>query len=158
MTILKITPILAALALAACGGTSTPVTTSSAPAVASQMVGQDIGPLLNADRNARGLGSLRLNPLLSKAAALHAADMNANNFFSHSGSNGSKISQRVSAQGYCWRAVAENIEQGSKSEAEVHNRWMGSPGHFANNMNAKVTEYGLGKSDDYWVLLLAKPC
>lgn len=156
----KLRAILASCGFAtllACGpsATTTPVVTSNAPAITG---GSSLGPLLNADRVARGYGRLNFSPILANAAASHAADMNANSYFSHTGLNGSKLNNRVEAAGYCWRALAENIELGSTSEAQVHDRWMNSPGHFKNNMNAKVTEYGLGRSGNYWVLVLGKPC
>lgn len=144
-------------ALAACGptATTTPVAVTSA---GGSTAGASLGPLLNADRAARGYGRVTSSPVLARAAAAHAADMNANSYFSHTGLNGSKLDDRVEAAGYCWRALAENIEMGSTSEAQVHSRWMNSPGHFKNNMNPKVTEYGLGRSGNYWVLVLGKPC
>lgn len=149
--------VAAVALLTSCGPSSSPSATTVSQASAS-VGGQSLGQLLNADRTARGFGAVRPNAALAQAAAAHAADMNANGYFSHTGLNGSKLNNRVEAAGYCWRALAENIELGSTSEAQVHDRWMNSTGHFKNNMNPKVTEFGLGRSGDYWVLVLGKPC
>ena len=54
-------------------------------------------------------GALSWNDQLFAAAAGHAKDMVARSFFSHTGSSGSSVADRVSAAGYAWSTVAENI-------------------------------------------------
>ncbi|MEY2874919.1 MAG: hypothetical protein RLZZ373_2290 [Pseudomonadota bacterium] len=108
-------------------------------------------------------GSLRWNGTLFGAAANHARDMVTNNFFSHTGSNGSSASARINATGYAWASVGENIAAGQPTVARVVEAWMGSDGHCANLMNPVMEEfavacvYNTANRSNYWVMELAKP-
>lgn len=70
--------------------------------------------------------------------------MACNGFFSHTGSDGSSPSQRISRQGYHWSAIAENIAAGYGDPASVVAGWMGSQGHKENLLNPDYTEVGIG--------------
>lgn len=101
---------------------------------------------------------------LEDAAQRHSNDMAFNNFFSHTGSDGSDVGQRVTAAGYDWRMVGENIAAGQRSIAEVVQAWLDSPGHCANIMNAGFKEIGaavaVNPSADfqvYWTQVFATP-
>jgi uncharacterized protein YkwD len=101
---------------------------------------------------------------LATAAYGHSRDMADKNFFSHTGSNGSSASQRVSAAGYTWSAVGENIAAGYGSVSAVVDGWMRSDGHCANLMNARYRHMGLACAASagstygrYWTLNVAAP-
>lgn len=79
---------------------------------------------------------------LATAADTHSRDMASNNFFSHTGSDGLTVSNRVTATGYKWRAVGENIAAGQPTEEVVMQDWIGSPGHCANIMNPTYQDFG----------------
>jgi uncharacterized protein YkwD len=87
------------------------------------------------------------------------------NFFSHTGSNGSTLAQRVNATGYAWSSLGENIAAGQTSVNSVVDGWIASPGHCANIMNPAFVEMGLacvpGTSSNpyptYWTMDLAQP-
>lgn len=100
------------------------------------------------------------SPLLILAATAHSNDMVANNFFSHTGSNGSTLATRVSATGYAWSAIGENIAAGYPSIDSVMNGWMASDGHCANLMNPSFNQVGLacvvGASGNFWTMDLAR--
>lgn len=100
------------------------------------------------------------NESLSEAALAHANDMTSSNFFSHSGSDGSSVSNRADTVGYPWRAIGENIAAGQLDVAEVHNGWLNSPGHCRNIMNNLYSEVGAACVSDsgtdfgtYWVVV-----
>lgn len=105
------------------------------------------------------------NDALTQAALGHSQDMVAHNLFSHTGSNGSTLGQRISAAGYAWSAAGENIAAGQTSVNSVVDGWIASPGHCANLMNPGYVHIGLacvpGTSANayptYWTLDLAKP-
>ncbi len=105
------------------------------------------------------------NDALTQAALGHSQDMVAHNFFSHTGSNGSTMGQRITAAGYAWSAAGENIAAGQTSVNSVVDGWIASPGHCANIMNPGYVHIGLacvsGTSANayptYWTLDLAKP-
>ncbi len=63
--------------------------------------------------------------------------MKTNNYFSHTGLNGSTAGQRITAAGYTWSAYGENIANGYSSEQAVINGWLGSEGHCKNIMSAE---------------------
>jgi uncharacterized protein YkwD len=108
--------------------------------------------------------ALTWSNLLTQASDVHSRDMQANNFFSHTGSNGSSLSQRVDATGYDWSGLGENIAAGYPSVNAVVDGWMGSDGHCANLMNPNFTQFGLacvsGTSantySNYWTMDLAR--
>jgi uncharacterized protein YkwD len=146
------------LALSACGGSLSmldqsppfsPSGTGPYPAFQDQMNTARAGP---------GLNPLAYSTQLGAAAQGHADDMSINGFFSHVGSNGSTLGQRVSAQGYgfCW--AAENIAQGQPSNAATFTAWMNSPPHRANILSSQPTQFGLGVAPgNTRVLVLARP-
>lgn len=88
---------------------------------------------------------------LDDAALRHANDMYNNDFFSHTGSDGSDIADRVTAAGYQWQAVGENIAWGYRDIESVFEGWKNSPGHCRNMMNAAFQHMGTARTGDYWV-------
>lgn len=90
------------------------------------------------------------NDKLAKAAYDHSLDMKTNNYFSHSGLNGSNPGTRISAAGYSWKAYGENIAEGYTSEKAVVNGWLNSEGHCKNIMSPLFKEMGVGREANYW--------
>lgn len=113
-------------------------------------------PMLNAARASEGLGPVVANRRLAQAAAAHARDMEARDFFDHVAPDGGTLTDRVNAAGYKYCVVAENIARGQRSLREVHEGWMNSPGHRANNLLPDITEFGIVLEDDTWVLVLGR--
>ena len=107
---------------------------------------------------------LAWNLPLTQAADSHSRDMVANNFFSHTGANGSSAGQRISAAGYDWSSYGENIAAGQASVSVVVDGWMASDGHCANIMNAAFVDIGVacvpGSTSTtyrtYWTMDLGK--
>lgn len=75
------------------------------------------------------------NAALATAAARHSLDMASNNFFSHTGSNGSNLGTRATAAGYAGRGLGENIAAGQADVRAVMDGWLKSAGHCNNIMN-----------------------
>ena len=88
--------------------------------------------------------ALTYHALLEQAAQAHAADMANRNYFSHTSQDGRSFSQRISATGYSWRTVGENIAAGYATPESVVDGWLKSPGHCANIMNPAFREIGIG--------------
>jgi len=134
---------------------------------------QEMLQLINTARaEARHCGSDRYeaaDPLtwdckLQQAARNHSEDMATTNFFSHTGSDGLKASDRIEAQGYAWKSWAENIAAGYGSLPAALAAWLDSPGHCANLMSAKFTQVGMDSATDnrsdygiYWTQVFARP-
>ncbi|TWX65179.1 CAP domain-containing protein [Colwellia demingiae] len=107
---------------------------------------------------------LTWNALLTSAAQEHSDNMANYDFFSHTGLDESTVSTRVTAQGYTWSSVAENIAAGQTTAQSVVDAWMASDGHCKNIMSENVTEMGLACSENsnvtytyYWTQVFAKP-
>ena len=88
--------------------------------------------------------------LLQAAAQGHCTDMSNNNFFSHTGSDGSQPWDRMSRAGYSWNFAGENIAVGQTSVADVMSSWMNSPGHRANILDSGFSHVGVARVGNYW--------
>ena len=84
------------------------------------------------------------NLLLEQAAQKHAKDMAARRAMSHTGGDGSSMSDRVAREAYAWGALGENVSAGYGSVPEALAGWMRSPGHCANMMSPNFREVGVG--------------
>ena len=96
---------------------------------------------------------MNLTPLVwsddaAKIARLHSENMANFKFFSHTGLDGSMVNDRAdSFRVSKWRAVGENIayNRGYANPIEFAvDRWMHSPGHRENILNARWKESGIG--------------
>lgn len=124
---------------------------------------RDILELVNQDRANLGLGTLNGDSRLHDAAVGHSRDMAVNNFFDHTGSDGSNAGQRAAAAGYNWNSWGENIAAGFLTAESVVNGWLNSPGHRDNMRNGGFTDAGIGFVEGgadadfatYWTLVLA---
>lgn len=102
---------------------------------------------INAERATVGAAPLRLCTRLLNAAQLHSEDQAATSRMSHTGSNGSTMSQRVEAAGYLgWTNLAENVAAGYPTVASVMDGWMGSPGHRTNLLSGSYEHVGVGRA------------
>lgn len=104
------------------------------------------------------------NTLLAETAQVHSLDMASHNFFNHTGSDGSSISDRVTRTGYDWRTVGENIAAGRNRASQTVNDWLESSGHCRNIMSDAYTQFAVScvvDSDSdygtYWTQVLASP-
>ncbi len=101
--------------------------------------------------------ALKWNKLLEAASIRHAKDMSNTQTFSHTGSDGSTMSKRITDAGYKWTYLGENIAWGYPTLLSVINGWVASAGHCKNMMSANVTELGAAKVGTYWVQDFGKP-
>jgi len=99
--------------------------------------------LVNQARAAVGCGALRVDPQLQAAAQGHATAMAKQNFFSHTDQDGSKMQDRIKAQGYKGRKLAENIAAGQPTAQKVIAVWLKSAGHKRNMLDCDFTDTGL---------------
>ena len=112
---------------------------------------------INAERTKAGLRALEPSQALSRAAAAHASDLAQAGQFSHSGSDGSSVGQRVRRQGYGFCFVAENIAKGQGSLDEVLRGWMASEGHRRNMLAKPARDFGLVRGPGHlWVMVLGQ--
>lgn len=101
---------------------------------------------------------------IEPAARSHSIDMATNNFFSHTGSNGLRVSHRVTETGYEWGVVGENIAAGFSDVSSVMAGWLNSPGHCRNIMDSRFQEFAVSRVNtstadypNYWTQVFAVP-
>ena len=156
--------------------TPPPAPSPTPPAPTPPAPSSDATAFLNAINAVRAVGrncgstayaaapALKWNAKLETAALLHSQDMANQNYFSHTGKNGSQPWDRMTAAGYAWRAAAENIAAGQPDLMSVMDGWVKSPGHCANLMSVAYTEVGMAKATNsvseyriYWTQNFGTP-
>ena len=100
--------------------------------------------LVNQERAKVGCSPLTMNTALNNAALGHSEDMARNDFFDHTGSDGSSPWDRMVRAGYQWSRAGENIAAGYVTPEDVMQGWMGSAGHRANILNCSFRDIGVG--------------
>jgi uncharacterized protein YkwD len=124
-----------------------------------------LGLVNNARQNGRNCGKkwyppvskLQWNDKLEAAAKEHSNDMFQNNFFSHKGSDGMTVDNRLYTQHYFWKTCGENVAYGMLYEDELMKELLASEGHCANIMNPYFTQMGAWVTGLYWTQVFAKP-
>lgn len=114
--------------------------------------------LTNQERAANSLQAYNQDAKLTISARGHATDMAANDYFSHTGLDGSSMADRITDAGYIWNAVGENIAAGQTTSTEVVTAWMNSQGHRDNILSSTYCDIGVGYAFEtsstyyhYWV-------
>jgi len=90
------------------------------------------------------------NDQLASAADVHSKDMLQNNYFSHTGTDGTSPGDRIRQAGYNWSAYGENIAKGYPDEQSVIAAWLQSEDHCKNLMDKDFTEMGVARAGSYW--------
>jgi len=117
----------------------------TAPSSTNQNFIYRVLELTNIERSKLDFSPLTFNTQLLNAAATHSQNMALQDFFSHTGKDGSSLASRISATGYQFSAAAENIAAGSSTPEQVVSSWMSSSsGHRANILNPNLKEIGIG--------------
>lgn len=112
---------------------------------------RDFAAKMNAERKAKGLGTMKLDPELSKAAMVHTVnEMIKPNTLQHT--TNSALAKRVTN----WVTLGENVGVGAEV-ASLHQAFMNSPAHKANIMLPKFNNVGVGAKEAdgrLWVTVL----
>jgi uncharacterized protein YkwD len=120
--------------------------------------------LLNQHRANNGLSPVAACWSLNRAAQLHSEDMRDQDYFDHSGLNGSSPSSR--ACDACFESCqsvgfGENIAAGNEDAERTFDQWVNSPGHNANMLREGYVVVGLGRATgggryrSYWTNVFA---
>ncbi|MBQ9961499.1 MAG: hypothetical protein IJP00_06280 [Firmicutes bacterium] len=112
--------------------------------------------LVNKERAAKGLSSLKGDSQLNKVAQLKAEDMAKKGYFSHNSPTYGSAFDMLKSHGIKYRTAGENIAKGQKTAQTVMNGWMNSTGHRANILNSSYSKLGVGyavsaNGTPYWV-------
>jgi uncharacterized protein YkwD len=118
-----------------CPGAHTRVGREASPATQTAVV-----CLLNVRRTKAGLPTVRDSRSLHHSAQGWTNTMVRHRAFSH----GSDFGARISAAGFRWSQIGENIAAGFATPAGVVTAWMHSTGHCENILNPLFREVGVG--------------
>ncbi|MCX3266247.1 CAP domain-containing protein [Pedobacter agri] len=99
--------------------------------------------------------ALTWNSNLATAASNQSKYMESINKMQHESANGKGVGDRVTASGYQWKSVGENVAQGQTTENQVFNDWLKSEGHCKNMMNADYKEIGAARAGAFWTQVFA---
>lgn len=99
--------------------------------------------LVNQERAERRLLGLVDNGRLDRSAQGWTNEMVTHRNFTH----GADFASRISAVGFDWSSVAENIAAGYQTPASVVRGWMQSPGHCQNILSPVYRMVGTGVSN-----------
>ena len=141
--------------------TTSPNTNTNTETLNTSGYANEVIVLTNMERRAPnncgpGGSALKSNIQLTQAAQDHSKDMDENNYFSHTGRDGSSHLDRARRAGYSSSFVGENIASGQRSPNEVMQSWMSSPDHCENIMRAEYRDIGVGYANGLWVMMLGR--
>lgn len=106
---------------------------------------QTVAMAINQMRVQAGLPPLAINGMLNYAAQIHVDDMVGNGNYSHTGSDGSNVRQRVQRTGYGNAWASENWVSVNDPSTAIQ-WWMNSTVHRNNILNGNWHELGIGAS------------
>ena len=113
----------------------------------------EILELINGKRTAQGLAALTWSPDLAAAAQAHADDCGQRSRGSHVGSDGAKLTARLTRIGYAARTSSENWAN-AQSVGNAFAMWWNEPKgrdpHRRNILNPRFTEIGIGVARGSW--------
>jgi uncharacterized protein YkwD len=120
-----------------CKHAHTRITAASRPQLRAAVV-----CLINQQRTERHLPKLAADGHLDHSAQVWTNDMVSHHNFSH----GADFSARISAAGFDWSNVGENIAGGFATPTSVVRAWMASTGHCTNILSPVYRDVGTGVS------------
>ncbi|MFI9048379.1 sigma-70 family RNA polymerase sigma factor [Streptomyces sp. NPDC053427] len=132
---------------------TSPPPTRAAPEPRRLSLEEQVTRLVNAERARNHCRPVRIDPKLHTAAQRHADDMAARDYYQHVSPDGAGPDARISAAGYEWSRLGENIHRGPTTAARVMADWMSDAAHRDNILNCGFTHIGVGvdlASDGPW--------
>ena len=105
---------------------------------------QDVAISINQARARSGLPALKVQSLLNQAAQVHVDDMVAHNRYSHWGSDGSLVKDRVKRTGYSANPWVSENWVATTSASGAMRWWMNDTIHRLNILNGHWIEMGIG--------------
>ena len=153
-----------ALALCGCAGdqlqSSQPSFYRTMAQAGAELDSAAAASMISEYRRNNGLGTVALDPELTKLAEAQSRAMVARDKLDHNVSG--TLKDRIKRSGYDARTAVENISAGYHTLAEAFSGWRDSPPHKANMLKNGVTKLGIAASyapntkyKVFWTLILA---
>ncbi|WP_369202384.1 CAP domain-containing protein [Streptomyces sp. PU-14G] len=115
--------------------------------------------LVNRERVEAGCPEVDEHRALTRAAQRHSVSMARTRVLSHDQPGEPGPGRRVTAEGYRWKRVGENVARGQRAAAEVVRVWMRSRKHRATLTTCAFRDAGVGvvrgARGPWWTLVLA---
>jgi uncharacterized protein YkwD len=109
----------------------------------SELTRESIVRELNRHREVHGLGPLRSDERLDRAAEARILDMEEQEYWGHSRPDGTNPLRSLQMWGYIHVVAGENLAAGYETPEIVVQGWMESPGHRANILLDEYTDVGI---------------
>ncbi len=138
------------LAIAIIGAFAASVVITRHESISPQMaavISSSLVDMTNADRRAKTLGILSINPELTAAAQSKANDEAAKGYFAHTSPDGHNSWYWFTQAGYHYKYAGENLAVDFTDSKDVENAWLASPTHRANILNPQYTEIGIATAE-----------
>ncbi|KAJ1825341.1 hypothetical protein GGH91_001152 [Coemansia sp. RSA 2671] len=126
------------------------------PATANNFDMANMLCLVNKLRKTKGLYPLVYHDSLMQSAQTHAQFEANYRVVAHADESG-HVGERLTALGYRWSMVAENVGAGTDSEADIVDAWTKSAGHLANMLHPDIRFMGVSVSSGFWAQDFASP-
>jgi uncharacterized protein YkwD len=109
----------------------------------NEISAENVTALMNVYRAEAGLGPLRLDTKLTRAAEGRMHDMIDGEWWSHESPDGTPPFVWITAANYNYVAAAENLAAGFETARLLVQSWIESPGHRANILNPLYADCGI---------------
>jgi uncharacterized protein YkwD len=132
-------------AAAGCPGASASATSASPGKLRAALL-----CIVNNKRRAHGVGALKVNKRIQRAAGRHARDMERHHYFAHQRPGGPDLTQRLHRAGWYGHAWGEAIAYGCGSVGSPRGTvraWMHSPPHREIILSGNYRQGGVGVTD-----------
>ena len=114
---------------------------------ATNITVEELYRITNEKRFEAGLPPLQLNPKLSQAAQMKAADMYNQNYWAHKAPDGTTPWQFILQAGYQYLVAGENLAKNFTDSRSVVEAWMRSPSHRDNILKPEFQDVGFAVVD-----------
>jgi uncharacterized protein YkwD len=162
----RLTSIAMAAAVAITVLGSTPAPAAAATDLTVTEAEQAMVAQLNANRKAKGLTALRVDPRVSAIARARSKDMATKGYFSHTSPSGVDVFDLLNRDGIKWYGAGEIIAWNSWPTLELsvkvaNHGWMNSSGHRNIIMSGSYNYFGIGlavssSGKKYWTGVFIK--
>lgn len=119
-------------------------------AYASGLSASEIVSSINKERTSRGLNALNINPKLTQAAQARSEVLARAGRIFHIRAPKDTPWAVLSQVGYSYILAGENLALGIETHSELTSRWMASPTHRENILEAKFEDIGIGITTGYY--------
>ena len=142
--------------------TQQPTQPPATPPAGDAAVIAEVTRLVNVEREKVGCTALAADTRLQAAAQKHSDLQAAQNTMSHRLPGEADLGDRITAEGYRWGGIAENVAAGYTTAASVMNGWMNSAPHKANILECDYKHLGVGVAKAtngtlYWTQVFGVP-